>query len=194
LLEPTNEPYAIAKIAGLKLCESYNRQYGSSHGVDYRAVMPTNLYGLGDNYHPDNSHVIPGLIRRFHQAKIFRKDSVTIWGTGVPRREFLFVDDMAAACIHVMNLPKIAFDAAIGSKHIHVNVGYGSDISIAELARIVGSVIGYSGEIQFDLTKPDGAPRKLLDSSRMNALGWQPTTMLEDGLAVAYKEFLAKSY
>ena len=193
-LEPTNEPYAIAKIAGIKLCESYNRQYGESKGVDYRAVMPTNLYGLGDNYHPDNSHVIPGLIRRFHEAKITKKDSVTIWGSGAPRREFLFVDDMAAACVHVMNLPKLAFDAATGSRHIHVNVGYGSDISIAELAGTVGRIVEYHGEVSFDLTKPDGAPQKLLDSSRINALGWHATTGLEDGLAVAYREYLAISH
>ena len=192
-LEPTNEPYAIAKIAGIKLCESYNKQYGKTHGVDYRAVMPTNLYGPGDNFHSENSHVIPGLIHRFHEAKIKNKNSVTIWGSGKPRREFLFVDDMAVACVHVMNLTKLAFNAATGPLNIHVNIGYGSDISIADLALMVSRVTGFSGEIKFDLTKPDGAPQKLLDSSRINELGWRAATNLEDGLTVAYKEYLAKT-
>jgi GDP-L-fucose synthase len=193
-LEPTNEPYAIAKIAGIKLCESYNRQYGSgsgtSHGVDYRSVMPTNLYGPGDNYHPENSHVIPALIRRFHEAKASQAPKVTIWGTGTPCREFLYVDDMAAASVHVMNLPKATIEAHTSPMQSHINVGYGSDITIAELARTVGQVVGYQGEIDFDASKPDGAPRKLMDSSRLNALGWQATVNLQDGLTLAYKDFL----
>lgn len=189
-LEATNEPYAIAKIAGIKLCESYNRQYGESHGVDYRSVMPTNLYGPGDNYHPENSHVIPALIRRFHEAKAINASSVTIWGTGTPRREFLYVDDMAAGCVHVMNL-----DQAIYSQHTqpmlsHINVGCGNDITIRELAETIARVIGYAGDIAFDPTKPDGTPRKLMDSSRINALKWQAKMGLEDGLDVAYDDFL----
>ncbi len=189
-LEPTNEPYAIAKIAGIKLCESYNRQYGASHGVDYRSVMPTNLYGPGDNYHPQNSHVIPALIRRFHEAKASQAPKVTIWGTGTPCREFLYVDDMAAASVHVMNLPKAVIEAHTAPMQSHINVGYGSDITIAELARTVGQVVGYQGEIDFDASKPDGAPRKLMDSRRLNALGWQATVNLQDGLALAYQDFL----
>ncbi len=189
-LEPTNEPYAIAKIAGIKLCESYNRQYGASHGVDYRAIMPTNLYGPGDNYHPQNSHVIPALIRRFHEAKTSQAPKVTIWGTGTPRREFLYVDDMAAASVHVMNLPKATYDQHTSPMQSHINVGFGSDITIAELARTVGQVVGYQGEINFDPTQPDGAPRKLMDSSRLNALGWQAQVSLQEGLALAYQDFL----
>ena len=189
-LEPTNEPYAIAKIAGIKLCESYNRQYGASHGVDYRAIMHTNLYGPGDNYHPQNSHVIPALIRRFHEAKASHAPKVTIWGTGTPCREFLYVDDMAAASVHVMNLPNAIYSAHTSPMQSHINVGYGSDITIAELARTVGQVVGYQGEIDFDATKPDGAPRKLMDSSRLNALGWQAQVSLQDGLALAYQDFL----
>lgn len=190
-LEPTNEPYAIAKIAGIKLCESYNRQYGSSHGVDYRSVMPTNLYGPGDNYHPQNSHVIPALIRRFHKAKVSQSPSVTIWGTGTPRREFLYVDDMAAASVHVMNLPKATYDQHTSAMQSHINVGYGSDITIAELARIVGQVVGYPGTIDFDTSKPDGAPRKLMDSSRLKSLGWQAKVNLQNGLMLAYQDFFA---
>ncbi len=189
-LEPTNEPYAIAKIAGIKLCESYNRQYGASHGVDYRSVMPTNLYGPGDNYHPQNSHVIPALIRRFHEAKVNQAPKVTIWGTGTPCREFLYVDDMAAASVHVMNLPKAVIEAHTAPMQSHINVGYGSDITIAELARTVGQVVGYQGQIDFDTSKPDGAPRKLMDSSRLNALGWQAKVNLQDGLTLAYQDFL----
>jgi len=189
-LEPTNEPYAIAKIAGIKLCESYNRQYGASHGVDYRSVMPTNLYGPGDNYHPKNSHVIPALIRRFHEAKVNQAPKVTIWGTGTPSREFLYVNDMAAASVHVMNLPKATYDQHTAPMQSHINVGFGSDITIAELARTVGQVVGYEGEIDFDASKPDGAPRKLMDSSRLNALGWQATVNLQDGLTLAYQDFL----
>ncbi len=189
-LEPTNEPYAIAKIAGIKLCESYNRQYGASHGVDYRSVLPTNLYGPGDNYHPENSHVIPALIRRFHEAKVSHAPKVTIWGTGTPRREFLYVDDMAAASVHVMNLPKATYDQHTAPMQSHINVGCGSDITIAELAQTVGQVVGYQGEINFDPSKPDGAPRKLMDSSRLNALGWQAQVSLQEGLALAYQDFL----
>ncbi len=189
-LEPTNEPYAIAKIAGIKLCESFNRQYGASHGVDYRSVMPTNLYGPGDNYHPENSHVIPALIRRFHEAKIGRAPMVTIWGTGQPCREFLYVDDMAAASVHVMNLPQAVYDQHTRPMQSHINVGYGSDITIADLAKTVGQVVGYQGEIDFDKTKPDGTPRKLMDSHRLKSLGWQAKVGLQDGLALAYRDFL----
>ena len=189
-LEPTNEPYAIAKIAGIKLCESYNRQYGSSQGIDYRSVMPTNLYGTGDNYHPENSHVIPALIRRFHEAKASQAPSVTIWGTGTPCREFLFVDDMAAASVHVMNLPKPTYDQHTSPMQSHINVGYGSDITIAQLAQTVGQVVGYQGAIDFDASKPDGAPRKLMDSSRLSSLGWQAKVSLQVGLTLAYQDFL----
>ena len=189
-LEPTNEPYAIAKIAGIKLCESYNRQYGASHGVDYRSVMPTNLYGPGDNYHPENSHVIPALIRRFHEAKVAKAPTVTIWGSGTPRREFLYVDDMAAASIHLMNLSQATYGQHTSHMQSLINVGFGSDISIAELARNVGQVVGYLGEIDFDASKPDGAPRKWMDSSRLNSLGWQAKVSLKQGLAWAYQDFL----
>ncbi len=191
-LEPTNEPYAIAKIAGIKLCESYNRQYGASHGVDYRSVMPTNLYGPGDNYHPENSHVIPALIRRFHEAKVSGAPSVAIWGSGTPKREFLYVDDMAAASVFVMNLPKATYEQHTSPMQSHINVGFGSDITIAELARSVGQVIGYQGDIDFDSTKPDGTPRKLMDSNRINALGWQAQVKLANGLALAYADFLSQ--
>jgi GDP-L-fucose synthase len=189
-LEPTNEPYAVAKIAGIKLCESYNRQYGASHGVDYRSVMPTNLYGPGDNYHPDNSHVVPALIRRFHQAKRDGLPEVHIWGSGRPRREFLYVDDMAAACVHVMNLPQAVYTAHTEPMRAHINVGSGSDITIAELALEVSAAVGYSGFIQFDPSKPDGAPRKLMDSGLLNRLGWHPQVPLQTGLALAYRDFL----
>jgi len=192
-LEPTNEPYAIAKIAGIKLCESYNRQYGQSHGVDYRSVMPTNLYGPGDNYHPENSHVIPALILRFHQARVDSAASVTVWGSGTPRREFLFVDDMAAACIHVMNLDKAIYDVHTQPMQSHINVGCGDDITIDELARAIANTVGYQGEIRFDPSKPDGTPRKLMDSSRLMALGWRASTGLEDGLKRAYEDFLNTS-
>lgn len=191
-LEPTNEPYAVAKIAGIKICESYNRQYGAEHGVDYRSVMPTNLYGPGDNYHPENSHVIPALIRRFHQAKAANAPVVTIWGSGKPFREFLYVDDMASASVYVMNLAKNIYDQHTSPMQSHINVGFGSDITIAELAHTVGKVIGYQGQIEFDTTKPDGTPRKLMDSHRLNALGWQATVELEAGLSVAYQDFLTR--
>ena len=185
-LEPTNEPYAIAKIAGIKLCESYNRQYG----VDYRSVMPTNLYGPGDNYHPENSHVIPALIRRFHEAKVLSKPDVIIWGTGTPRREFLYVDDMATASIHVMNLAKGVYDKYTSPIQSHINVGYGDDVTIADLAQALSDVIGYSGEIKFDTSKPDGTPRKLMDSGRLNSLGWKPLVNLQNGLKKAYADFM----
>ena len=191
LLEPTNEPYAIAKIAGIKLCESYNRQYGASHGVDYRSVMPTNLYGPGDNYHPENSHVIPALIRRFHEAKLAGAPSVSIWGSGTPRREFLYVDDMAAASVFVMNLPQSTYQQHTQPMLSHINVGFGSDVTIAELAQAVGQAVGFQGAIEFDSTKPDGAPRKWMDSSRLNALGWQAKVNLERGLSFAYQDFKA---
>jgi len=189
-LEPTNEPYAVAKIAGIKLCESYNRQYGSSHGIDYRSVMPTNLYGPGDNYHLKNSHVIPALIRRFHEAKVESAPSVMIWGSGKPKREFLFVDDMAAACVYVMNLEKTRYDAQTRPMLSHINVGCGYDVTIYELAQAIAKTVGYSGTIVFDLTKPDGAPRKLMDSSRINQLGWHAKVSLENGLSMAYQDYL----
>ena len=192
-LEPTNEPYAIAKIAGIKLCESYNRQYGASHGVDYRSVMPTNLYGPGDNYHPENSHVIPALIRRFHEAKVSAAPSVAIWGTGTPMREFLYVDDMAAASVHVMNLPKATYEQHTQSMLSHINVGYGSDVTIAEVARTIAQVVGYQGQIEFDTSKPDGAPRKLMDSSRLQSLSWKAQVGLTEGLQHAYADFIAGS-
>jgi GDP-L-fucose synthase len=192
-LEPTNEPYAIAKIAGIKLCESYNRQYGQSHSVDYRSVMPTNLYGPGDNYHPENSHVIPALIRRFHEAKINNTSNVTIWGSGTPRREFLYVNDMAAASVFVMNLPKATLDAHTQPMGSHINVGFGDDITIKELALTVGKTVGYQGAIDFDTSKPDGSPRKLMDTSRLNALGWQAKVSLVSGLATAYQDFIAQT-
>ncbi len=188
-LEPTNEPYAIAKIAGIKLCESYNRQYGASHGVDYRSVMPTNLYGPGDNYHPENSHVIPALIRRFHEAKVSGAPTVAIWGSGTPKREFLYVDDMAAASVHVMQLPKATYEQHTSPMQSHINVGFGSDITIKELAQAVGQTVGYTGRIDFDATKPDGSPRKLMNSQRLNALGWQAQVPLAQGLAAAYDDF-----
>jgi GDP-L-fucose synthase len=189
-LEPTNEPYAIAKIAGIKLCESYNRQYGASHGIDYRSVMPTNLYGPGDNYHPENSHVIPALIRRFHEAKMSAAPKVTIWGTGTPKREFLYVDDMAAASVHVMQLDKVIYDQHTSPMQSHINVGCGQDVSIAELAGTIAQVIGYEGAIDFDPSKPDGSPRKLMDSSRLNSLGWHAQVALTTGLQQAYQDFV----
>jgi GDP-L-fucose synthase len=190
-LEPTNEPYAIAKIAGIKLCESYNRQYGQSHRVDYRSVMPTNLYGPGDNYHPENSHVIPALIRRFHEAKVNNAPSVTIWGTGTPKREFLYVDDMAAASVHVMNLDKTTYSQHTQPMLSHINVGCGEDVTILEVAQAVARTVGYTGPIHTDPTKPDGTPRKLMDSTRLNALGWQAQVGLVVGLKAAYEDFLA---
>lgn len=189
-LEPTNEPYAIAKIAGIKLCESFNRQYGVTHGIDYRSVMPTNLYGPGDNYHPENSHVIPALIRRFHEAKLANAPSVAIWGTGTPRREFLYVDDMAEASVHVMQLAKKKYDQHTKPMQTHINVGSGSDVTIAEVAYAIAHTVGYVGQVEFDTSKPDGAPRKWMDSSRINALGWQAKVNLQHGLAVTYQDFV----
>lgn len=191
-LEPTNEAYAVAKIAGIKLCESYNRQYGNSHGVDYRSVMPTNLYGPGDNYHPQNSHVVPALIRRFHEAKVNHAPGVTIWGSGTPRREFLYVDDMAAASLHVMNLPLAVYNCHTQPMLSHINVGCGQDVTIIEMAQAVARTVGYAGSIDTDPSKPDGTPRKLMDSARLNALGWKAQVSLEDGLERAYQDFLAR--
>jgi GDP-L-fucose synthase len=188
-LESTNEPYAIAKIAGIKMCESYNRQYGQSHGIDYRSVMPTNLYGPGDNYHPENSHVIPALIRRFHEAKVANAPEVVIWGTGTPKREFLYVDDMAAASVFVMDLDKAIYDQYTEPMQSHINVGYGADVTIAELAKAVGAAVGYQGIISFDPTKPDGSPRKWMSSKRLNNLGWNAQVGLEQGLIQAYADF-----
>ncbi len=189
-LESTNEPYAIAKIAGIKLCESYNRQYGASHGIDYRSVMPTNLYGPGDNYHPDNSHVIPGLIRRFHEAKINQLPEVKIWGSGTPKREFLFVDDMAQASVFVMNLDKSTYDQNTQAMLSHINVGYGEDITILELAQTIAKVIEYKGKIALDPSKPDGTPRKWMSSKRLQDMGWRPSVHLEAGLKIAYEDFM----
>ena len=190
LLESTNEPYAVAKIAGIKLCESYNRQYGQSHGIDYRSVMPTNLYGPGDNYHPENSHVIPALIRRFHEAKVANAPEVLIWGTGTPKREFLYVDDMAAASVFVMELSKDIYDQQTEPMQSHINVGFGADVMILELANAVAKATGYGGKIGFDVSKPDGSPRKWMNSSRINRLGWQAKVDLEAGLRLAYADFL----
>jgi GDP-L-fucose synthase len=187
LLEPTNEPYAVAKIAGIKLCESFNRQYGR----DYRSVMPTNLYGPNDNFHPDNSHVIPALLRRFHEAKLANAPQVVAWGSGKPMREFLHVDDMAAASIFVMNLADDLYAEHTQPMLSHINVGSGVDCTIRELVETVAQVVGYKGDIVFDATKPDGAPRKLMDVSRLAALGWRSTILLRDGLANSYAWFLA---
>jgi GDP-L-fucose synthase len=186
-LEPTNEPYALAKIAGIKLCESYNRQYG----VDYRSIMPTNLYGLGDNYHPDHSHVVPALIRRIHEAKVKASTDVSIWGTGTPHREFLNVDDLAEASIFVMNMPKVKYDTLTAPMRSHLNAGFGSDVSIRDLAELIKKIIGFEGNLIFDTSKPDGTPRKLLDSSRLRSAGWVPKIGLEAGLRLAYQDFLS---
>ena len=191
-LEPTNEPYAVAKIAGIKMCESYNRQYSLSHDIDYRSIMPTNLYGPGDNYHPENSHVIPGLIYRFHDAKRNNSEVVNIWGTGTPKREFLYVDDLAKASICVMDLDKKIYDQHISPMSSHINVGSGKDISIKDLANLIKEVVGFIGRIEFDKSKPDGVQRKLIDSSLMEIFGFTPKTNLKDGLALAYGDFLKK--
>lgn len=185
ILEPTNEPYAIAKIAGIKLCESYNRQYNT----DYRSVMPTNLYGPGDNFHPENSHVMPALIRRFHEAAQNGAEEVVIWGTGTPLREFLHVDDMADASLFVFDLAKDVYDANTTSMLSHINVGFGADITIAELARLIANVTGFEGKISFDTSKPDGTMRKLMDSSRLTAMGWGPQVNLENGIQETYQWF-----
>ena len=189
-LEPTNEPYAIAKIAGIKLCESYNRQYGESHETDYRSVMPTNLYGPGDNYHPENSHVIPALIRRFHEAKLASQEVVTVWGSGTPLREFLHVDDMAEACVFVMNLTKSVFETQTEIMQNHLNVGSGVEVTIRELAETVAQAVQFKGKIEFDASKPDGTPRKLMDSNRLNNLGWEAKMNLADGLKSTYETYL----
>jgi GDP-L-fucose synthase len=185
-LEPTNEPYAVAKIAGIKLCESYNRQYGR----DYRSVMPTNLYGPGDNFHPENSHVIPALLRRFHEAVQAQAEELVVWGSGTPKREFLHVDDMAAACVHVAALDEAVYRAATRPMLSHLNVGSGVDCTIRELAETVARVTGFQGRLVFDASKPDGAPRKLMDVSRLDALGWRASIGLEVGLRDAYRWFL----
>jgi GDP-L-fucose synthase len=186
-LEPTNEPYAIAKIAGIKLCESYNRQ----HGVDYRSVMPTNLYGPGDNFHPENSHVLPALLRRFHEAARDGRDEVVVWGSGKPKREFLHVDDMAKASLFVLNLPKDVYDAETEPMLSHINVGSGVDISIADLAALIARIVGFKGRIIQDTTKPDGTMRKLMDVSRLARMGWTPSIQLEHGVMDTYQWFLA---
>ena len=191
-LEPTNEPYAIAKIAGIKMCESYNRQYGQSHGIDFRSVMPTNLYGPGDNYSSENSHVIPALIRRFHEAKVQNKSEVVIWGSGTPYREFLYVDDMARACVFVMELDKSKYSRVTDPMQSHLNIGYGFDVTITQLAQTVAKTIGYRGQIVFDESKPDGSPRKLMSSERIRSMGWRPSVSLENGLALAYEDFCSQ--
>ena len=185
-LEPTNEPYAIAKIAGIKLCESYNRQYGT----DYRSVMPTNLYGINDNFHPENSHVVPALLRRFHEAKMQDLPSVTVWGSGSPMREFLYVDDMASACLHVMNLPKEVYGEHVLPMSSHINVGTGKDCTIRELANTIARAVGYQGDILWDTSKPDGTPRKLLDVGLLKRLGWQYSVELDEGIERTYQWFL----
>lgn len=185
-LEPTNEPYAIAKIAGIKLCESYNRQYGT----DYRSVMPTNLYGINDNFHPENSHVVPALLRRFHEAKMQDLPSVTVWGSGSPMREFLYVDDMASACLHVMNLPKEVYGEHVLPMSSHINVGTGKDCTIRELANTIARAVGYRGDILWDTSKPDGTPRKLLDVDLLKRLGWQYSVELDEGIERTYQWFL----
>jgi len=192
-LEPTNRPYALAKIAGIEMCWSYNRQFGTN----YLAVMPTNLYGPGDNYDPENSHVIPALIRRFHEAKLANAPKVTVWGTGTPRREFMYSEDMSEACIYLMNLPDMQFVPLLGQNRNDglpplVNIGVGNDITIHKLAETVKGVVGYEGEIMFDTTKPDGTPRKLMDISRINSLGWQAATAFKSGLTEAYRDFIKR--
>ncbi len=189
-LELTNEPYAIAKIAGIKMCESYNRQYGESHNIDYRSIMPTNLYGPGDNYHPINSHVIPGLIYRFYEAKKNNLASVTVWGSGKPKREFLYVDDMASASIHIMNIDKKIYYEKISSRCSHINVGSGIELTIKELAETIKEVIGFTGNIIFDTSKHDGISRKLLDSQMINNFGFKPQVSLRDGLIKTFEEYI----
>lgn len=186
-LESTNEPYAIAKIAGIKLCESYNRQYG----VDYRSVMPTNLYGTNDNFHPENSHVIPALLRKFHEAVVTGASSVEVWGSGKAMREFLHVDDMAAACLHVMQLSQQQYQAGTEPMLSHLNVGTGVDVTIRELAETIAEVVDFAGELKFDSSKPDGAPRKLMDNAKLRALGWNPGITLKEGLVSTYEWFVA---
>lgn len=189
VLEPTNEPYAIAKIAGIKLCESYNRQYGT----DYRSVMPTNLYGPGDNFHPENSHVMPALIRRFHEAVEQGLDEVVVWGTGTPHREFLHVDDMADASLFVFDLDKAIYEANTEPMQSHINVGFGEDVTIAELVNLIAGVTGFTGRVSFDNSKPDGTMRKLMDSKRLSTMGWQATIGLQRGIAQTYQWFLSNA-
>jgi GDP-L-fucose synthase len=189
-LEPTNEPYAIAKISGIKICENYNRQYGESHDIDYRCVMPTNLYGPGDNYSDGNSHVIPALIKRFHEAKINKSPHVIVWGTGKPRREFLYVDDLAEACIKLMNVDKIIHNKITNSVSTHINVGYSEDLTIEDLAATIKKIINYKGKIKFDTDMPDGTPQKILNSNRIKSLGWNAKVSLKDGLLKAYNDYL----
>jgi len=197
-LEPTNRPYALAKIAGVEMCWSYNRQYGTK----YLAAMPTNLYGPGDNYHPENSHVIPALIRKFHEAKVSGASTVTVWGTGTPKREFLYSDDMADACVFLMNLPDDKYESLLGSDESKtrkfepplINIGVGHDVSINELAQIVSATVGYTGGIAFDTSKPDGTPRKLMDVSKLNHINWHAKTVFTEGLKTAYNEFLSSKY
>ena len=191
-LEPTNEPYAIAKIAGIKLCESFNRQFGNSHGIDYRSLMPTNLFGVGDSYHPNNSHVVPALIRRFHESKYQNLTSVRVWGSGSPKREFLYVDDMARASIFVMNLSKEIYESHTSQMNSHINVGSGQEITIKELAEKIAQVVGYKGAIFFDKSMPDGSPRKLINSQRLLSMGWRPKEDIDIGLSKAYEDFLNK--
>ena len=193
-LEPTNEPYAIAKIAGIKLCESYNRQYNKSHKIDYRSIMPTNLYGPGDTYHLHNSHVIPSLIRRFHEAKTKQAPKVIVWGSGKARREFLHVDDLAMAALYVMNLSKKIYYKNTGPMNQHINIGVGHDVSIRELANNIKECTGYSGKIEFDLNKPEGSPKKLLDSQLINHIGWKSKINLKDGLHMTYNDFKKNKY
>lgn len=187
LLEPTNEPYAIAKIAGIKMCEAYRKQYG----VDYRSVMPTNLYGLGDNYHPENSHVLPALISRFHAAKLDKRNAVTLWGSGLPMREFLYADDLADACVHVLDLAKSTYDNILDGRCSFLNVGSGKEISIQSLANMVSDITGFSGSIEWDDTKPDGTQRKILDSNRLRSSGWLPKTSFCEGLKLTYEDYLS---
>jgi len=189
-VEATNEPYAIAKIAGIKLCESYNRQYRKSHGTDYRTVIPASLYGPGDNYHLENSHVIPALIRKIHNAKDNQLSEVVVWGSGRPRREFVYIDDMSEAIIHIMNLDLVQYSEHTEDMVSHINIGFGTDVTIEELAEQLVKIVGYEGRIVFDLNKPDGVFSKLLDSSLIESLGWKPSTSLEDGLALTYNDYL----
>ncbi|MDB9864867.1 GDP-L-fucose synthase [Candidatus Thioglobus sp.] len=189
-VESTNEPYAVAKIAGIKLCESYNRQYRQSHGTDYRSVIPTSLYGPGDNYHSENSHVIPALIRKIHDAKIHQLPEVVVWGSGRPRREFVYIDDMSAAIIHVMNLDLAQYREHTEDMVSHINIGFGDDVAIKELAKKLVKIVGYKGKLIFDLNKHDGVLRKLMDSSLIESLGWRATVSLEDGLALTYADYL----
>ncbi|MDA8926826.1 GDP-L-fucose synthase [Gammaproteobacteria bacterium] len=191
-LEPTNEPYAIAKIAGIKLCESFNRQFRESHSIDYRSAMPTNLYGTGDNYHAKNSHVIPALIRKFHDAKINLEPLVLVWGSGRPLREFLFVDDLASALIMIMEEKRTTLDNLVSPMESHINIGYGTDITIKDLAFLIADVVGFSGRIEFDSSMPDGTPRKILDISKLNSIGWSPQYNLKQGLLITYNDFKNK--